>query len=272
MTALRLAAVIALTTTLFMGACGGTSEATSSPGTSASPSEIEGEDAAKLPSFGPPGENPTTGPSPASPEGATLTFNDVQAKWQASFAAAGLTYSPAKLRLFTSAVATACGPQTSEIGPFYCPADQSVNLDLSFFAAMEQHFGVRGFAVAYVIGHEVGHHIQQVLGIHARVAATNQQHPAGANALSVRVELQADCFAGVWAHTAYARNLITPSDVDDALHAAAVVGDDFNAHLKPGQRPVEDWTHGSSAQRQRWFTVGFDSGSPGSCDTYSGSV
>lgn len=257
---------------VLLAACGGTTSGIPTPSASASPSEIEGEDAGKLPPFGPPGAAPSGAPSPSSPQGVSITFDDIQAKWRSAFGAAGLTYAPATLRLFTSEVGTACGAQTSEVGPFYCPADKSVNLDLTFFSAMEQQFGVRGFAVAYVIAHEIGHHLQLLLGITFRVGAANQQDPAGANALSVRVELQADCFAGVWSHTAYARNQISSSDVQDALHAAAVVGDDFLAHLKPGQTGPEDWTHGSSAQRQRWFTKGFDSGSPGACDTYSVAV
>lgn len=261
-----------LLSAIFVGACGGPATGGPAPATSATPGDIEGGDAGKLPTFPTPAATPSPSPAPASPEAVTATFNDIQARWRAAFVASGLRYTPAVLRLFTSNVGTACGPQTSEVGPFYCPGDQTVNLDLTFFAAMEQQFGVRGFAVGYVIAHEVGHHLQLLLGITGRVAAINEHNPAGANALSIRVELQADCFAGVWAHTAYARDLITSSDIEDALKAAAVVGDDFLAHLRPGQVEPDNWTHGTSAQRQHWLIAGFDSGSPATCDTYSGSV
>lgn len=245
---------------------------TSTVTSSRSPSSgLEG-DTSKLPPL--PGPTATAPPSTSGTATQVVTgmFNDVQAKWQTTFGAAGLTYSPAVLRIFTSEVGTACGHQTAAVGPFYCPADRTVNLDLSFFAALQQKFGVGGFAWAYIVAHEVAHHVQVLLGISARVALENQRNPAGQNALSVRVELQADCFAGVWAHSAYTRDLVRPGDIEQALKAAAVVGDDFQSHLHGGQVEPDNWTHGSSAQRQRWLTVGFDTGAPASCDTFSGSV
>lgn len=197
----------------------------------------------------------------------TATFNDIQAVWQTAFRQSGIAYYPATLKLFSSELGTACGTQTSEVGPFYCPADQVVGIDLTFFAAMQKQFGVSGFAIAYVVAHEVGHHIQLLLGVTARVAEEDARNPAGANALSVRVELQADCYAGVWAHSAYARDLLQPGAIQQALHAAGVVGDNFLANLSGGQSEPEKWTHGTSEQRQRWFTNGFDSGKASACDT-----
>lgn len=254
---------------ILLVACG---TPTSTVTSSRSPaSDIEG-DTSKLPPLPSPTASATPTASGTAAQVVTAMFNDVQAKWQMTFSAAGLTYSPSVLRIFSSEVGTACGHQTAEVGPFYCPADRTVNLDLTFFAALQQQFGVGGFAWAYIVAHEVAHHVQFLLGITTRVALENQHNPAGQNALSVRVELQADCFAGVWAHSAYSRDLVRPGDIEQALKAAAVVGDDFLSHLRGGQRGPEDWTHGSSAQRQHWFTVGFDSGAPASCDTYSGSV
>ena len=250
-------------------ACGASSTATP---TNAPAGDIEGGDAAQLPTL----PSPTAGaatPTPSATPGQVVTaiFQDVQATWQTAFRQAGVAYAPATLRLFSSEIGTACGTQTSEVGPFYCPADQVVGIDLTFFAALQQHFGVGGFAWAYVVAHEIGHHIQLLLGVTARVADADARNPAGANALSVRVELQADCYAGVWAHTAYSRDLLQPGAIEQALHAAAVIGDDFQSHLGGGQVEPENWTHGSSAQRQRWFTAGFDSGKAGSCNTFSGS-
>jgi predicted metalloprotease len=253
-----------------LAACGSTAATTP---TSAPPSDVEGGDASRLPALPSPTTAAATPSASATPgQIVTAVFHDIQATWQGVFVKSGLAYSPATLRLFSSELGTACGTQASEVGPFYCPADQVVGIDLTFFSAMERQFGVGGFATAYVIAHEVGHHIQLLLGITARVAAADARNPAGANALSVRFELQADCLAGAWAHSAYTRALLQPGAIEQALHAAAVVGDDFLTQVKGGQVEPENWTHGSSAQRQRWFTAGFDSGSPAACDTYSGSV
>ncbi|MBV9662034.1 MAG: neutral zinc metallopeptidase [Acidimicrobiales bacterium] len=241
-----------------------------------SQSSIDGPGPEKLPTL--PG--PTAPPSPAVPgtpeaqlQFISGVFNDIQNTWSNAFRQSRLPYTPATLRTFTSTVGTSCGVQSSEVGPFYCPADKTVNLDLRFFTLLWQQTGAGGdFAEAYVVAHEMGHHIQSVLGISSRVAAADQQNPAGANALSVRVELQADCLAGVWAHTTYTRSLLQPGDLEQALGAAAVVGDDFIQQMSGGQVEPDSWTHGSSAQRQRWLTVGFDSGSPNACDTFSGNI
>jgi uncharacterized protein len=146
-----------------------------------------------------------------------------------------------------------------------------VYLDISFFKSLEAQFGTTGdFAEAYVVAHEVGHHVQNLTGISGRVAAADQANPANANALSVRVELQADCLAGVWAHSAYQRDLLEPGDIEEALHAAEVVGDDFLAHASGAAVDPDSWTHGSSAQRQQWFTTGYEKGTPDDCDTFAG--
>jgi predicted metalloprotease len=200
----------------------------------------------------------------------TSVFADIQTTWKADFAAAGATYSPARLDLFTSRVSTACGQETAEVGPFYCSGDHTVYLDINFFAAMEAKFGVSGdFAEAYVVAHEVGHHIQNLLGITTRVAQLSEASPAQTNALSVRVELQADCFAGVWAHSTYERKLLEPGDIEEALHAAETVGDDYLAQAHGATVDPDSWTHGSSAQRQQWFTTGYEDGRPDACNTFS---
>jgi uncharacterized protein len=159
------------------------------------------------------------------------------------------------------------GPENT--GPFYCPASRTIYLDTPFFDALSRHTGVGAFAQAYVIGHEFGHHVQHLLGIDARVAAANKTDPHGTNARSVRVELHADCLAGVWAHSAYGRGHATTADLEDALKTAALIGDDFQA--RNAGKPVDPglFTHGSSAQRQHWFATGFESGKPDSCDTFS---
>jgi predicted metalloprotease len=173
--------------------------------------------------------------------------------------------------VFTQQVHTACGTQPANVGPFYCPASFGVYLDPAFFTALSHHAGVRlgDVAQAYVIGHEVGHHVQTLLGITHQKAAADHQDPAGANARSVRFELQADCFAGVWMHSVYQRGQLTDADLQDALNAAAVVGDDFQRNAAGQTRPREDWTHGSSAQRQHWLTTGFTEGRPDACDTFN---
>jgi predicted metalloprotease len=218
-----------------------------------------------------------SGPAPSSAEIArnrflTNVFNDVQAMWQREFDAAQLTYRPARLTIFRHGVDTACGSQTADVGPFYCPASSGVYLDPVFFAALSRKVRVQlgDFAQAYVIAHEVAHHVQSVLGTLQQVAVADEADPDGANARSVRVELQADCFAGVWAHSAYRRGALTQTDFADALRAAAVVGDDFLARAAMGvERPPESFTHGTSAQRQHWLTTGFEQGTPQACDTFA---
>jgi predicted metalloprotease len=197
--------------------------------------------------------------------------NSVQAYWSSQFARAGESYEKAKTRFFSGSVASGCGLATSESGPFYCPADGYVYIDLGFFSDLQTKFGARGgpTAQAYVIAHEYGHHIQDLLGILGR--GTNEQ---GATGQSVRTELQADCFAGVWASHAVDTGYLEPlskSAIADALDAAAAVGDDRIQAEYQGEITPDTWTHGSSEQRQRWFSTGYESGSPSSCDT-SGAI
>ena len=197
-------------------------------------------------------------------------FDDVQAMWSRDFADGGVNYRPARLTIFVNRVLTACGAQSAASGPFYCPADRGVYLDSRFFDALARRVGVRlgDFAQAYVVAHEVGHHVQFLLGIGQRLKATDLRDPAGRNARSIRFELQADCLAGVWMHSRYQRGELTQSDLDDALAAAAVVGSDFQQLSATGVLRPETWTHGSSAQRRHWLTVGFDDGNPADCDTF----
>jgi predicted metalloprotease len=243
--------------------------------TGTAPVPAPSDDASQLPGF----PSPTTTPTLPAPSSAAAVrsfvaavFTDAQAQWQKVFAAAGLPYRPARMALFSSAVHTGCGTETSEVGPFYCPADHSVYLDTTFFDEMERRYGVSGdFAMAYVVAHELGHHIQAVTGLTVQVAQLEQANPALANALSVRTELQADCYAGVWAHSTYERDLLEPGDLAEALTAAAAVGDDFLQRAATGTVSPEQWTHGSSAQRQQWLSTGFRTGRPSSCDTFAAS-
>jgi uncharacterized protein len=173
---------------------------------------------------------------------------------------------------FRDEVQTGCGTESANTGPFYCPADHGVYLDTRFFVALARTAGVDlgVFAQAYVVAHEVAHHVQTLLGILQRVRAKDEQDPAGANARSVRFELQADCLAGIWKHSRYRRGQLSRADLADALRAAAVVGSDFQQKKATGTINPEDWTHGSSAQRQHWLTTGFEQGRPAACDTFGG--
>jgi len=192
--------------------------------------------------------------------------------WGQIFKANGATYQPPHLRLFTRQTPTeGCGVGQSAVGPFYCPADRRVYIDLSFFQLMQQRFHVSGeFTQAYVIAHEVGHHVQNLLGISGKVEqARERMSEAQANALSVRVELQADCFAGVWAyHTNQAKQIIEQGDVDSALAAASAIGDDALQRQARGEVVPDSFTHGTSAQRVRWFKKGLETGSVEQCNTY----
>ena len=191
--------------------------------------------------------------------------------WSSIFQQMGRRYTDPKLVMFTDAVESACGTTSSAVGPFYCPADTRVYIDLSFFADLERQFGAPGdFARAYVIAHEVGHHVQNQLGIFEQVDTLRRRaSTVEANALSVRQELQADCFAGVWGNRAASR-LLEPGDVEEGLRAAAAIGDDRLQRLSRGQVTPETWTHGSSDQRVRWLRRGLESGSVKACDTFSG--
>ncbi len=197
-------------------------------------------------------------------------LGDTEDTWQQIFQASGRSYQPPRLVLFRGGVSSGCGFTGSEVGPFYCPADQKVYLDLGFFDELKQRFGAPGeFAQAYVIAHEVGHHVQNLLGISDKVNRRMQQlNSSGRNALSVRLELQADCFAGVWGHSAAQRHLINAAEMQQALVAANAIGDD-TLQKNAGRNVTPDaFTHGTSAQRQHWFQVGLDSGSVDACNTF----
>jgi predicted metalloprotease len=198
---------------------------------------------------------------------------DVQDTWKKIFAEAGQTYEPTTLRLFTSGIQTGCGAASSAVGPFYCPADRHVYIDLGFFRELQSRFGARGdFAQAYVIAHEFGHHVQSLLGVSEDVHRQQQEDPEGANELSVRLELQADCLAGVWGHSANAEGLLEPGDVEEGLNAAAAVGDDRIQQKAGREVDQESWTHGSAEQRMAWFRKGFENGDPSACDTFKGDI
>lgn len=195
-------------------------------------------------------------------------FLDVQQFWQQEFRRAHLPYRPARLNLYEKAVHSACGTQT-DTGPFYCPGDHTVYLDLSFLEQIAHHAGVGPFGQAFIVGHELGHHVQNRLAIDRHVAALNERDKSGENARSVRVELQADCLAGVWAYSSEARRQLTEADLDDALKTAHVIGDDYLQHNAGQAIDSSMWTHGSSEQRQQWLDTGFRTGRPGDCDTFA---
>jgi predicted metalloprotease len=198
----------------------------------------------------------------------SVVLADTEDTWGKIFSAAGGTYQQPSLVLFSQAVQTGCGFAQSNSGPFYCPADRKVYIDLSFYQELQQRFGAPGdFAQAYVIAHEVGHHVQTLMGISEKTqAARSRASEAEGNALSVRQELQADCFAGLWAHNAEAsRPFLEAGDIEEGLNAASAIGDD---RLTKGRAPPESFTHGTSEQRTRWFKRGLDSGSVGDCDTF----
>jgi predicted metalloprotease len=199
--------------------------------------------------------------------------DDVQTSWSQLFQAAGRQYELTKLVLFSGSTRSACGGASAETGPFYCPADRKVYLDLDFFREMEDRFQAPGdFAEAYVIAHEFGHHVQNLLGIENQVTDEERSHPDQQNELSVRLELQADCFAGVWAFSAYQHEELEVGDLQEALDAAAAVGDDRLQRQSGGRVNPDTFTHGTSEQRVRWFRNGFQSGDSEDCDTYSGDV
>ena len=218
-----------------------------------------------------PGGGVATGPDPDAElvDFVSFVVDDVQDSWARSFAEAGRQYEPTKLVLFTQGTNTGCGAASSATGPFYCPADRQVYLDLGFFRELRDRFGAPGdFAQAYVIAHEFGHHVQNVLEIAGDVRRAQQENPDQANELSIQLELQADCFAGVWAHSAYEEELLEQGDLEEGLGAAAAVGDDRIQQQSGGRVNPESWTHGSAEQRMTWFRRGFDQGDPNACDTY----
>jgi predicted metalloprotease len=200
-----------------------------------------------------------------------VVLADTEDVWTELFRASGNTYVRPKLDIFTGRIQTACGSGQTATGPFYCPGDQKVYIDLSFYELMQKRFHVSGeFAQAYVIAHEVGHHVQHLMGISAKVdAARRKASPTQANALSVRLELQADCFAGVWAnHANQARSILESGDVEAALNAATAIGDDALQRQAQGHVVPDSFTHGTSEQRVRWFKTGIESGRVNACNTF----
>jgi predicted metalloprotease len=197
-----------------------------------------------------------------------FVLNDVQKTWAEILPRYGTTFHPAKLAVFRNSTDSGCGPAQSAMGPFYCPIDEHVYLDLGFFQELQQRFGAAGdFAQAYVLAHELGHHVQHLMGTDARVRQAQERNASDANELSVRLELQADCYAGVWAHSTAQRQLLEQGDVDEALGAASAVGDDRIQQRTTGRVNVDSFTHGSAAQRSQSFKRGFESGDPRNCNT-----
>jgi predicted metalloprotease len=199
----------------------------------------------------------------------SFVLDDVQATWTKVLPRYGVNYRHAKLVLFHDVVQSGCGTAESATGPFYCPADQKVYIDLGFFRELKERFGAPGdFAQAYVIAHEIGHHVQNLLGIETKVSRLRHQEPAESNVLSVRLELQADCFAGVWGHSTEQRKIIDEADVQQGLHAAAAIGDDRLQRMATGRVMPDKFTHGTSAQRVAWFKRGLETGDVKACDTF----
>jgi hypothetical protein len=193
-------------------------------------------------------------------------LDDLQATWARLLPG---QYQPARLVLFRGATESACGLGESAMGPFYCPGDQRVFLDLAFFDELDRRFGAPGdFAQQYVIAHEIGHHVQNVLGIERQVRALQQRSPRQANQLSVLMELQADCFAGIWGHSTAQRNIMEPGDAEEGLRAAGAIGDDTLQQQASGRVRPESFTHGSAAQRVEWLRRGLQTGNVEACDTF----
>ena len=201
----------------------------------------------------------------------SFVLDDAQVTWSKLLSNGGEQYRPAKLVLFRNSTQSGCGPAQSAMGPFYCPLDEKVYIDLGFYDELTTRFGAAGdFAQAYVLAHEIGHHVQHVAGTDGKVRQAQQSNPVEANQLSVRVELQADCYAGVWAASTQKRNLLEAGDVEEAMGAASAVGDDRILAQSGRRVNVDAFTHGSAAQRTEWFKRGYDSGSPQSCNTFGG--
>lgn len=199
----------------------------------------------------------------------TFVLNDTQATWTKILSQQGVQYRHAKLVLFRDSIDSACGMAQSATGPFYCPEDEKVYIDLGFYDELNRRFGAPGqFAQAYVLAHEVGHHVQKLLGTERKVVQAEQSNPGEKNQYSQRLELQADCYAGVWAHSTEQRNLLEQGDVDSALGAAAAVGDDRLQKMSTGRVNPDSFTHGTSAERTDWFQRGFKGGEVSSCNTF----
>lgn len=239
------------------------------------PSIILNQSQVSLPGGGAPTQS---APYSASPEEKQLAefvsvvLADTEDTWQELFRSMGKTYEEPKLVLFSEAVESACGTASAAMGPFYCPMDQKVYIDLSFYSDLKNRFGAPGdFAQAYVIAHEVGHHVQNLLGIAEKVHSMRSRvGETEANALSVMMELQADCFSGVWAyHADRARQILEKGDVEEALNAASSIGDDRLQRQSRGYVTPDSFTHGSSAQRVRWFKRGIETGNVSQCNTFT---
>ena len=223
----------------------------------------------------PSAETGTAPPAETTPEEEQLVsfvsfvLDDAQNTWRRLAPEAGTPYRDAKLVLFRDAVQSACGFAESATGPFYCPADEKIYIDLGFYEELQQRFGAPGdFAQAYVLAHEVGHHVQNLLGTEAEVRRARTQRADLANELSVRLELQADCYAGVWANSTGQRQNLEQGDIEEGMAAAAAVGDDRLQRMGGGRVVPESFTHGTSAQRQEWFQRGYEAGRPDACDTF----
>lgn len=209
----------------------------------------------------------------------SVVFDDAQNMWAEIFRANGERYQPARMVIFRDRWPSGCGTGQAAMGPFYCPRDQRAYIDLSFYRELKQRFGAPGdFAQAYVIAHELGHHVQNLLGTSDRVHNAGRREQSGAESMAVRLELQADCFAGIWAHAGSQRKelkagqvVLEPGDIEEALQAAAAIGDDRLQRESSGGVSPESWTHGSSAQRVRWFKRGYETGRVDTCDTFSAS-
>jgi hypothetical protein len=231
--------------------------------------------------YGPDGHGPDGQPATAAGvettpeeqkmvEFVSFVLDDAQGVWERVFAEQGRQYSHAKLVLFRDAIESACGFAESATGPFYCPSDQKVYLDLGFYNELDRRFGAPGdFAQAYVLAHELGHHVQRLLGTEARVRAEQERHPDEANAYSVRLELQADCYAGIWGHSTAQRQILERGDVEEGIGAASAVGDDRLQKMARGEVHPETFTHGSSTQRVGWFRRGLEAGRLDACDTFA---
>ena len=228
-----------------------------------------------VPDQAPADETVATGAPTGDPQAefVSVVLADLEDTWGRVLPESGRQYQAPVLVLFTDAVQSACGSASAASGPFYCPSDQKVYLDLSFFRELDKRFGAPGdFAQAYVVAHEVGHHVQNLLGINAQVSrAQRQASETQGNALSVRLELQADCLAGVWGHNAAERKLLDEGDVDEGLQAAASIGDDRLQRQSGGRVSPESFTHGTSAQRAKWLRLGLSTGRVDSCDTFRAS-
>ena len=200
----------------------------------------------------------------------SFVLDDAQKTWTQILGSEGISYRHAKLVLFRDSIDSACGMAQSATGPFYCPQEEKVYIDLGFYDELKQRFGAPGeFAQAYVLAHEIGHHIQKLIGVEEKVHAAQERDPRSANQLSVRLELQADCFAGVWGYSTSQRNLLAEGEVQQGLNAAAAVGDDRLQRMSTGHVNPESFTHGSSQQRMDWFQKGFTTGDLEACNTFA---